>query len=166
MIFVGLIGMAGCNSNSEQKVTILEKYASLPDEYAIYCSEMEPILASIHELIKSYETVKDVEIYKSLVALCPSIEFSKDMDGLSAENKLICQKVKNSVDSTRVAVEKYLSNELTEMRFSLNDVKDYLIEDVTESVHYLNKGTKIYYTIKSEGQLTVKLHNTDAKTTL
>jgi hypothetical protein len=89
MIFVGLIGMAGCNSNSEQKVTILEKYASLPDEYAIYCSEMEPILASIHELIKSYETIKDVEIYKSLVALCPSIEFSKDMDGLSAENKLI-----------------------------------------------------------------------------
>ena len=166
MIFVGLIGMAGCNSNSEQKVTILEKYASLPDEYAIYCSEMEPILASIHELIKSYETVKEVEIYKGLVELCPTIKFTKDIDGLSAEHRLICQKVKNSVDSTRVAVEKYLSNELTEMRFSLNDVKDYLIEDVTESVHYLNKGTKIYYTIKSEGQLTVKLHNTDAKTTL
>jgi hypothetical protein len=166
MMFVGLIGIVGCSSNNEQKVTILEKYASLPDEYAIYCSEMEPILASIHELIKSYETVKEVEIYKGLVELCPTIKFTKDIDGLSAEHRLICQKVKNSVDSTRVAVEKYLSNELTEMRFSLNDVKDYLIEDVTESVHYLNKGTKIYYTIKSEGQLTVKLHNTDAKTTL
>lgn len=165
MMFVGLIGMAGCNSG-KQKVTILEKYASLPEEYAIYCSEMEPILASIHELIKSYEMVKEVKIYKGLVELCPTIEFTKDIDGLSAEHRLICQKVKNSVDSTRVAVEKYLSNELTEMRFSLNDVKDYLIEDVTESVHYLNKGTKIYYTIKSEGQLTVKLHNTDAKTTL
>ena len=166
MIFVGLIGMAGCNSNSEQKVTILEKYASLPEDYAIYCSEMEPILASIHELIKSYETVKEVEIYKGLVELCPTIKFTKDIDGLSAEHRLICQKVKNSVDSTRVALENYLADELAEMRFSLNDVKDYLIEDVTESVHYLNKGTKIYYTIKSEGQLTVKLHNTDAKTTL
>lgn len=166
MMFVGLIGMAGCSSNNEQKVTILEKYASLPEEYAIYCSEMEPILASIHELIKSYETVKDVEIYKSLVALCPSIEFSKDMDGLSAENKLICQKVKNSVDSTRVAVEKYLSNELTEMRFPLYEVRDNLIEEPSEIMLYLNKGTKIYYEIKSEGQLTVKIHNADAKTTL
>ena len=165
MMFVGLIGIVGCNSG-KQKVTILEKYASLPEEYAIYCSEMEPILASIHELIKSYEMVKEVKIYKGLVELCPTIEFTKDIDGLSAEHRLICQKVKNSVDSTRVALENYLANELDEMRFSLNDVKDYLIEDVTESVHYLNKGTKIYYTIKSEGQLTVKLHNTDAKTTL
>lgn len=166
MIFVGLIGMVGCNSNNEQKVTILEKYASLPEEYAIYCSEMEPILASIHELIKSYETVKEVEIYKGLVELCPTIKFTKDIDGLSAEHRLICQKVKNSVDSTRVALENYLADELAEMRFSLNDVKDYLIEDVTESVHYLNKGTRIYYEIKSEGQLTVKIHNADAKTTL
>ncbi|MBR5777245.1 MAG: hypothetical protein IKY22_02100 [Bacteroidales bacterium] len=166
MMFVGLIGMAGCNSNNEQKVTILEKYASLPEEYAEYCSEWPSLLESVHEIVKSYEMVKEVKIYKGLVELCPTIEFTKDIDGLSAEHRLICQKVKNSVDSTRVALENYLAEELAEMRFSLNDVKDYLIEDVTESVHYLNKGTKIYYTIKSEGQLTLKIHNTDAKTTL
>lgn len=166
MIFVGLIGMAGCNSNSEQKVTILEKYASLPEEYAIYCSEWPSLLESVHELIKSYETVKEVEIYKGLVELCPTIKFTKDIDGLSAEHRLICQKVKNSVDSTRVAVEKYLSNELTEMRFPLYEVRDNLIEEPSEIMLYLNKGTKIYYEIKSEGQLTVKIHNADAKTTL
>ena len=52
------------------------------------------------------------------------------------------------------------------MRFPLYEVRDNLIEDPSEIMLYLNKGTKIYYEIKSEGQLTVKIHNADAKTTL
>ena len=161
MVLATVVAFTACGG--EDKVKIAKEFESLPTEYAQYCSEWKSEIEKLDLAIKDYELDKDERAFKKLAELCPDFVFSKDYSDLSEENKIICKKVEYSVDSTRKALERYLDSEIRDMHFSVIDREDFLFEKDDEFYDYFYKGSKIYFDIKIDGKMTVKVYNADSK---
>jgi len=138
----------------------------MPNAEARKYGKAEEKLADVDVMVKSYMANKTQERFESLAEMCSELNYEFDASEMDAEGRRECVLLQAQVDSARKAVENLLAAEFTTMRFPCVSEEDFLIESARTWPIYLQKGTKLHYSMSTSGNVTLNLINADARNTL
>lgn len=153
---------SGSLSEEELVVENQQKPATETQKY----NQTEKLLADIDVQVQSYMTSKSEERLLSLIKQCNALHFDYDPNKLDEEGRRNYMLLQARTDSTRIALEELLKVEFANMPFPCFNESDRLIEGPQTWPVYLQKGTKLYYTMSTNGVTTMKIHNADSRNTL
>lgn len=135
----------------------------MPKAEARKYSKAEESLADIDVMAKNYMANKTQERFESLAEMCSELNYEFDASEMDAEGRRDCMLLQAQVDSARKAVEDLLVVDFATMRFPCISENDLLIESARTWPIYLQKGTKLHYNMGTNGNVTMKLINADAR---
>lgn len=167
-----LCACGGSNGNTDNMAdnflganTAIEN-THMPSDEARKYSETENRLADIEVLMRSYLTNKNEKRIKALLNMYEKLKYEYDDSDMDDEGRRACMLLQARTDSTRAAVETLLKDEFAAMSFPCFSENDHLIQSVQRWPVYMQKGTKLFYTMSTGGNVTMKIYNADANSTL
>lgn len=167
-----LLCACGGNGNSDQQVDnflgeepVIEN-PHMPSDEAKRFKEVENRLADIVVQLRSYMTNKNEKRFKSLLKTYEKLQYEYDDSDMDDEGRRECMLLQARTDSVRTAVESLLKNEFAAMKFPCFSESDHLIHSAQRWPVYMQKGTKLLYTMSTNGNVTMKIYNADAHNTL
>lgn len=172
IVFAVLLCACGGNGNSDKQVehsmgeeTEIENLHMPTDEAKKY-HDAKMNLEDIDVLLNSYMNNKSEKRFMSLLKTFEKLQYEYDDSDMDDEGRRDCMLLQVRIDSTRAAVETLLKEEFAAMKFPCFNESDYLIQSVQRWPVYMQKGTKLLYTMSTSGNVTMKIYNADAHNTL
>ena len=138
----------------------------MPKSEAQKFREAQDRLDDMDALMRSYLANKTEKRLMSLVELCDKLYYEYDESKMDKDGRRESMLLQARTDSTRTAVETMLKGELSNMLFPCINENDHLIENVQRWPLYLPKGVTLFYQMSTSGNVTMKIYNADANTTL
>lgn len=172
IIFAVLLCACGGTGNGNKQVdsflseeSVIEN-PHMPSDEARKYNDTKNRLADIDVQLRSYMTNKNEKRFKSLLKTYEKLQYEYDDSGMDDEGRRECMLLQARTDSVRTAVESLLKNEFAAMKFPCFSESDYLIHSAQRWPVYMQKGTKLFYTMSTNGNVTMKIYNADAHNTL
>lgn len=172
IIFAVLLCACGGTGNGNKQVdsflseeSVIEN-PHMPSDEARKYNDTKNRLADIDVQLRSYMTNKNEKRFKSLLKTYEKLQYEYDDSGMDDEGRRECMLLQARTDSVRTAVESLLKNEFAAMKFPCFSESDYLIHSTQRWPVYMQKGTKLLYTMSTNGNVTMKIYNADAHNTL
>ena len=172
IIYVLLLCACGGNVNNSKQTDnflgeeVAIKETHMPSSEARKYKEAENRLADIDILMQSYKTNRNEKRFKALLNMYEKLEYEYDDSDMDDESRRACMLLQARTDSARTAIETFLKNEFAAMKVSCFSNNDYLIQSVQRWPVYMQKGTMLYYIMSTSGNVTMKIYNADAHSTL
>jgi hypothetical protein len=138
----------------------------MPSKEAKKFHEAESRLADIDAQLRSFMTSKSEKRFKTLLNTYEKLHYEYDDSDMDNEGRRECMLLQARTDSTREAIGSLLKDEFASMRFPCFSENDHLIQSVQRWPVYMQKGTKLLYTMATGGNVTMKIYNADAHSTL
>lgn len=169
-----LLSACGSGGNSDNTIqtdnfvseeTIVEN-THMPSDEAHKYNEAENRLADIDVLVRSYSANKNEKRFKALLSTYEKLQYEYDDSDMDDEGRRECMLLQARTDSVRTTVESLLKNEFSAMKFPCFSESDHLIHSAQRWPVYMQKGTRLFYTMSTNGNVTMKIYNTDAHSTL
>lgn len=153
-------------SDRQQMDNILGEEPVVESDEIRKFKEAENRLADMDAQLRSYMTNKSEKRLKSLLKTYEELQYEYDDSDMDDECRRKCMLLQARTDSVRTAVETLLKNDFTAMKFPCFSENDHLIQSAQRWPVYMQKGTKLLYTMSSNSNVTMKIHNVDAHNTL
>lgn len=138
----------------------------MPSEEAKKFNEAESRLADIDVQLRSFMANKSEKRFMTLLNSYGKLQYEYDDSDMDDEGRRACMLLQARTDSTREALGTLLKDEFASMRFPCFSESDHLIQSVQRWPIYMQKGTKLLYTLSTGGNVTMKIYNADAHSTL
>ena len=156
--FVAVFFITGCR-NSETDKSIQVSSDKIESAYKQSVSDIEDINRAIKDYCISHSSDDYMRIYDLLEDL--SFEYRDSVILSEDRHKYIKQK--HTVDSLKRAVDRFLKNEIHNIKTTIVEKKDYLINDAAVYPIYMKKGVKLYIDQSMQGNKTINFYNADTK---
>lgn len=171
IIFAMLLSACGGNGNENISDSFFEEESMMenkhmPSDETRKYKEAESRLADVEVLMRSYNINKSENRFRSLLRLYEELQYEYNDNGMDDEGRRECMILQAKTDSIRAAMETLLKEEFAAMRFHCFSESDQLIQSVQRWPVYMQKGTKLLYTMSTGGNVTMKIFNADAHNTL
>lgn len=167
-----LLCACGGNGNRDLQVDnflgeeLVVENPHMPSDEAKKFKEAENRLADIDVQVRSYKINKSEKRFKSLLKTYEKLQYEYDDSEMDDEGRRECVLLQARTDSVRAAVETLLKDEFAVMKFPCFSESDHLIQSAQRWPVYMQKGTKLLYTMSTSGNVTMKIYNADAHNTL
>lgn len=164
LVGLSLLCIYGCNLGFSDG----DKYKNphMPDKEAKKYGQALERLDEVDALVKSYSVNKSQERFAKLAEMCAELEYTYNDSKMDAEGRRESMLLQARTDSARAAVESLLKEDINTMKFPCISENDLLIESARTWPLYLHKGTKLHYNMSTDGNVTMRIVNADARNTI
>ena len=120
-------------------------------------------IENVNMSIKHYFISHSSDDYMKVYNQSKKLSFEYNNSDIAPEDRHKYIKQKHTVDSLKRAVDRFLKNEIHNIKTTIVEKKDYLIKDAAIYPVYLKKGVKLYIDQSMQGNKTTKFYNADTK---
>lgn len=159
-IILSILAVCSCISGSESAEPRMSEKAK------ILYNKAETKIADVENRVNLLEKGMDAQQIVLLLTQVRDLEYRFDSTGMNRAAIDKCKALQQRIAEIQTLALEKAEAILLQSRVSVYDGEDFLIENMTEYPVYLEKGDRLYYDIKLQNAVSVKLYNMDAKSTV
>lgn len=138
----------------------------MSEKAKILYSKAEKKIADVEDMVKLLEKGMDAQQIVLTLTQVRDLEYRFDSTGMNRAAIDKCKALQQRIMEIQTLALEKAETILLQSRVVVYEGEDFLIENMTEYPVYLEKGDRLYYDIKLQNAVSVKLYNMDAKSTV
>ena len=123
-------------------------------------------LEDIDLMTRKFKMSQSQDDFDQLIKLYNSLDKSVDFGDIAKENRSAAKKLQFQLDSARIALSKFLEEQVVNFPKVLVQREDHLLTQTESDPMYLHKGDMVFVDFSTQGNMTVKMYNADSHSTL
>lgn len=160
-IIVSMFVICSCGTNANQS-----SEPQMPEKAKILYEKTEKKIVDVESRVELLQKGDDVQQIIKVLADAKKLEYKFDSTGMNRAAIEKCKALQARAIEVQKAVVARAESIILESKVMVYEGEDFLIEKMTEYPVYLEKGDVLYYDVKLQTAIPVKLYNMDTRSTV